>query len=252
METPRYDLSDRLYGTLTISAAIFLIGLLMIGWSALEKNSATDQISVTGDSTLSVKPDVAYLNLGVRTTDLSSGDVITRNMIIMEAVSAAIKNLGIPEEDIQTQNFTVYPKYEWKNDQYVETGYEGLQNIKITLHDFTLIASLITEAGKAGANQINSVNFDSKEYEDQLALARQEAIIEAQTKAQAIAKLNGASLDKLLSYSEFTINDNPLYFGKGGDLSADMSYPEASNYYAGISAGQDELTLTVNLSYHLK
>jgi len=252
MDTPKFDLNNRLYTLIAVATGVFLVGFLMIGWSMLEKDSANNQISVMGDSTVSIQPDVAYVDLGVRTTDVSAGDVISKNMKTMEAVVDAITKAGISTENIQTQNFTVYPKYEWKDDKYVETGYEGLQSVKVTLTDFTLIAAVITQAGEAGANQINNVSFDLKEYDDKLAQARQEAITEARAKAQAIAKLSGARLDKLLSYSEFTNNDNPFYYGKGGGASSDMSYPEASNYYASVSAGQEELTLTVNLSYHIR
>ena len=251
METHTYDLSNRLYALLAVGLGGLLLFFIVIGLSALEKNDANNQVSVTGDYTLSIVPDVAYVDLGVRTVDLHPEDAVSKNMKDMEKVLTAIRSLGVEDKDIQTQNLTVYPKYEWQNDQYVETGYEAMQNIKVTLTDFTLVASVIADAGKAGANQINNVNFTLKEYDTELAVARQEAILEAKAKAQTIAKLNNTSLDELISYYEST--NNYLYdYGKGGGMGSEMSYGEASNYYSSINAGQEEVILTVSLSYRLK
>src|SRR5689334_3633125 len=72
-------------------------------------------ITVSGTGKVTVKPDVADVNLGVttqaNTAKAARDDAATK----MNAIIAALKTLGIADEDIQTSNISINPVYDYNS-----------------------------------------------------------------------------------------------------------------------------------------
>ena len=73
-----------------------------------------NQITVTGTAKISATPDVALLNLGIvsegATVNLAQKGVTDKMNAIIKSLKDDFK---IDAKDIQTENFSVYPKYDW-------------------------------------------------------------------------------------------------------------------------------------------
>ena len=73
-------------------------------------------ISVTGEYTLYVKPDVARVSFGVETDGKTAKEAQSTNSKLMNQVISKLASCGISKEDIQTSNFSLYPIYEMPED----------------------------------------------------------------------------------------------------------------------------------------
>lgn len=70
-------------------------------------NAEQHQIVVLGQSEISAVPDIARANLGIEVNAPTVGDATRQANERMNAIMAALKQMGIPEKDIHTSNFSV-------------------------------------------------------------------------------------------------------------------------------------------------
>lgn len=250
MATTTFELSNRLYALLVILLLSIVGGIAAGIWSAIGMASEYNSINVEGNATIEMAPDLATLRLGVNSEAKDSSAAMNKNTEIMNAVIAAIKETGLSEESIQTTGVQLNPSYDWQDGEYIETGYEATQTVKLKIRDFELIGEIISSASNAGANQMHGLAFELEDYEAELESAREEAIAEARAKAQSIAKSSGAKLGKLTSYYEYTNDGDRI--GYAYEESAVMNMKAADMAIAEIAPGQEEVTLTVSLNYQVR
>jgi uncharacterized protein YggE len=71
-------------------------------------------VSTSGSATTKVEPDKVSVTVGVQTNGTTAGEAASKNANLTEDVLAAITALGIPEDQISTSNYNVYPTYSMK------------------------------------------------------------------------------------------------------------------------------------------
>lgn len=205
-------------------------------------------IWVTGEGKVSVTPDIVNINLGVQSQEASVADAMKKTSDAMAKVMDILKANNIADNDIQTQQFSVYPQYSYDQTTGKQniTGYQVINTINVKLRDISKVGSLIDAVVAAGGNLtvINNVNFTvedpTKYYDD----ARQKAIDDANKKAQEIASLYGVTLGKPTYVLETSSTPYPVYYG-GGAGPAIMSGQQG----ASVSAGSTDIVLDIQASY---
>ena len=68
-------------------------------------------ISVSGNGSVTVVPDIAVLSLGIEVTRETVAEARSEAAEAMEAVRAALGRDGVEERDIATQYFNIFPQY---------------------------------------------------------------------------------------------------------------------------------------------
>lgn len=212
------------------------------------------EIYVEGTSKTTVVPDIARLTLGVTTEAKTSEEAVTENTKKMNAVMEVLKNAGIEEKDIKTIGYSLNPNYAYpENKAPVQSGFRLDQTLEVTIRDFNKIGDLIAATTKAGANTMGGVNFIVEDRDAAKSKARAEAIAKAKEKAELIAEQADLDLGKVINYSEYDSSPYPYDYGKGGyaesDVTMDMAVPPVA---PNIQPGEQEITLTVNLTYRVK
>ncbi len=172
-----------------------------------EEKSTERSISVQGQGTVSAKPDLVTLSLGVQTTGETAIEAISLNSEQMNGVIAAIQEYGIADEDIQTSGINLYPVYEDRSlvqsgEQRQVVGYRASNSVTVTVHDIALAGSLLDAAITAGANQVSGVNFGLSDTDAIVTDALIAAVKNAQAKAQTIADTLGVQLGAALVVNE--------------------------------------------------
>ena len=106
----------------------------------------------------------------------------------------------------------------------------------------------VVAAVKAGANSVNSIQFDVFDKSKALKQARDLAMKDAQTQAQELAATAGITLGPVQTISFYNSVPTPTTqtFGKGGGAVAEAAAPVP------IQTGQMTLTVTVNAAYEIK
>lgn len=156
-------------------------------YGRLENSTYDNRLKVFGKGIVSVKPDMAEVTIGVITENKQLEIAQKENAKITKKVLDSIKNMGVSEKDIQTQNYTINVKYDYIEGKQVFRGYEVANYFKVFIRDIDDVGKVIDAAVKNGANAVNNISFIvsdiSKYYEEALKLA----IEDSQSKAITIA-----------------------------------------------------------------
>jgi uncharacterized protein len=228
---------------------ILVLALVLSACGAAAPQPRT--LNVSGNGTVYLAPDIAYIYVGVHTDDpdLSSG--VSKNNTQTQALVDALKNAGIDGKDIQTSNFSVYtngtPGFDPNTGQPTNTGrYYSIDNtVYVTMRDLSKLGTILSTAVGAGANSINSISFDVADKTAAMVDARQKAMANASSLAAELAKTAGLKLGEIqnVTYSE---NSYTPMFGMGG---GGASAPNAS---VPIQPGQTQVSVTVSVTYNVK
>jgi uncharacterized protein YggE len=187
-------------------------------------SAATRKIVVTGTGSVNVKPDIAYIDIGVSTQNADAKVAQTENDTNMNKVIDAVKKLGIADKDIQTTNFSIYPQYDYSKEiEGVQkiVGYQVTNQVKVTIRDITKTGDVLNEAIKAGANQGGGIQFSIEDSSVAYAQAMDLAIKGAKSKAEAIAKSLGVSVGTPVEVLEQGGSYKPVTYL--GNVSAELS-----------------------------
>jgi uncharacterized protein len=231
-----------------IFISVLLLGLLSAcSLGAAPKSSENlRSMSVSGTGRVTIVPDLATINIGVRTEAGAVTEALEGNAAQANAIASILKEMGVAEEDIQTSNFNVYPseRYDPMTGQ-VEGRFFVVENtVNVKVRDLSQLGAVLSAVVEAGANSIYGINFSVEDRQAAIAEARQLAIEDAQAKAQSIAEEAGVSLGDIINIS-ISNGDAPLsyYDGKGG------AYAEAD---VPIAAGTLTITMQAHLTYEIK
>jgi hypothetical protein len=207
-------------------------------------------LNVSGNGTVYLTPDIAYITIGVHTEDPNLATGVSNNNTQAQGLVDALKNAGIAAKDIQTSNFSVYYNSSQSIDkatgQPITGGYYAVDNtVNVTVRDLSHLGNVLNTAVGAGANNINSINFDVADKTAAMEQARQKAMANANSLASELAKTAGVNLGEIqaISYSD---NSPQPYYGMGGGGAA------APNASVPIQPGQTQISVTVSVTYALK
>ena len=234
-------------------ASLFVLALLVsaCGPTTVQQAAPAPErtLSVTGTGTANLTPDIAYVNIGVHTESETADEAVAENNAQTQEVIQALTDSGIDAKDIRTSSFSIYPmdKYDPATGQPTgEKTYVVDNTVYVTVRDLEQLGDLLDTAIQAGANTVNSVQFDVADKDKALAPARDAAVKDANAKAQELATSAGVQLGELISVSYQDTPVYPVYDGRGGGGAA------AEAAAVPIQPGQLTFTVTVNETYAIE
>jgi uncharacterized protein YggE len=218
-----------------------IAALTLLSAPALAEN-APPSISVTGEATVSVPPDLAQVDGGVTSEARTAREASEANNAAMGKVLLALKAAGIGERDVQTSRLSLQPQYPPnRTGLSAIIGYRASNRVTIKVRDVSKVAGTIDTLVGAGANEIGGINFMVRETSKLLDEAREKAVADARRKAEIYAKAAGVTLGAPLSISEEGNAPPQPYRAR---MSASMAAP--------VAQGEETLTVTVSVSWAIK
>lgn len=205
-------------------------------------------LEVSGVGEVEVAPDQATLNFAVETSASTSQEAARLNAETMEQVITALVAAGVPREEIETRNFSVYPEYEHDpegNDPRVR-GYRVTNQVAFETTRLESIGSLIDTALAAGANRVDGISFGLSDPQEAQAEALREAVQQARASAETLAQALGVPLGELL-YA--TSSENPVRPMPMAVMARDLSVGEAQAFDTPIQPGQQTVQARVALVF---
>ncbi len=244
------------------SPKVFIIILAMILFSGIVGlsivrdrlvNQQFKTVTVNGQGKVLYVPDLAIVTLGVQIDKVAKPEEALGQLNgKVTGIVKVLKDLGIPESDIQTQNYSLLPQYDINKDGVsAVSGYNANQQLVVKIVDYDKdpgkLGSVIASASKAGANQINSLNFDSSKINDLKQQARVLAISDAKNKSNALASSAGVELKEITGWYENLISPVPYYgaYNQGGMGGGQMSIP-------GVPISNREVVIEIGVTYNIK
>lgn len=181
-----------------------------------------DTITIAGNGKIASKPDLAVVNLGLYSEGKEVPVIQDENSRKVNAIIVALKQLGIAEDDMQTSNYNISPKYDYTDGTQTVAGYTVSQNLSVKVRDLTKVGTVLSQAGNVGANQVNGVNFSIDDPSELKIQARAKAIEDARKKADELAKAMGVSITRVVTFSENSSNmpTPPVYTFRAEDVAA--------------------------------
>lgn len=228
-----------------LTLAVF--GIALIATPALAQVNPPPTISVSGEGTVSVPPDLAVVDGGVTTDAKTAREAAEANNAAMAKVLAALKSAGIAEKDMQTSRLSLFPQYAQQTrpnpGPNVISGYRASNRVTIRVRDVTKVAGTIDALVSSGANEVGGINFMVTKASQLLDDARSDAIADARRKAEIYAKAAGVKIGAPISISE-----------DSGSAPAPMMLRKmaADSASAPVAQGEEVLRVNVSVSWEIK
>jgi uncharacterized protein len=225
-----------------LAAAVAAITLLAAPAQAQVIPPAT--VSVTGEATVSVPPDLAQVDGGVSSDAKTAREAFEANNAAMGKVLLTLKGAGFEEKDIQTSRLLLQPQSAPSRSGGPSTivGYRASNRVTVRVRDVAKLASVIDMLVGAGANDIGGIGFSVSNASKLLDEARERALADARRKAEIYPKATGVTLGAPVSISEES-SPGPMPYRR---MAAGMPVS------APVAQGEETLQVTVSVSWAIK
>lgn len=181
-------------------AGIYLIPWSNVNWGSIEMIPGST-VTVTGQAKSSQSNEVASFTAGVSAINQDKQAAMAEVNQKTEEIISEVKQFGIPEEDIQTQNLSVYQPQEDYNGGEAK-DWQVNNTISIKLKEVDRTSALTEILTQTGATNIHGPNFrieDTSQKENDLLSS---AIDNAREKAELIAQASNKKLGKVITVNE--------------------------------------------------
>jgi uncharacterized protein len=242
------------WGVMTLLVAVIIVLLVvfavpaMLAWQTSFTPART--ITITAQGMTTATPDEADIDFSVVTQGTSPQTLSDNNNTKMAAVMQFLSAQNIASSDIETTGYDMEPNYVYdaasqRNDI---TGYTLTQTVEVKILDLTNVATVLGGLAPLGVNQIGSVNYTFQNPDEFIAIARGQALTNAETEASQMAAQAGASLGEVVTVTEssniIVPGPEPVYaMAAGGAASA----PVTPSLAPGTQSVTDEVTVTYQL-----
>lgn len=201
-------------------AVLVIILVWVVPWNRVNWGKITWQpsqvITVTGEAKSQEKNQIASYTAGVEAVNDNKEAAVLDVNTKIEALIKALKEFGIRDADIKTQNMSIYQDEQSYYDKGVQKSRKGQwrvnNSVEIVLREIEKANALTDLVTKSGANNVWGPNFsidDTNVIEKGL---YDMAIKDAKEKAESIAKASGRTLGKIISVNDGATNNiYPMY-----------------------------------------
>ncbi|UQA61638.1 SIMPL domain-containing protein [Polyangium aurulentum] len=217
-----------------VPAALGLVGCAAepSGSSAMAPHEVVRSITVVGRGEATGKPDIARTSLGVEASAATVEEALNQTNAQMTRIMDAVKKVGVAEKDIKTANFSIQVERPFQPPQPMPmpepmpgpakatkggaaasppppappslppATYRVSNQVEITIREVDKASRVLQAAVNAGANSVWNVSFAIDDTKALEAEARDKAVADARTRAEALARLSGMKLGPVISVSE--------------------------------------------------
>jgi uncharacterized protein YggE len=242
------------FGWLATALAAGLLTALLAGpgiaAAQTPSNDADDTlrtISVNGVGRVMAEPDVADINLGVTAEGKEAADAAAKAATAMDSVVTALLEMGIAENDIQTVNLSLNPRYDWNKEPAQIVGWEASNMVSVTIRDIDAVGATVDAATDAGATNVNGISFRVEDPTEAQMAARSSAVADARAKADQLAADAGVEIIGIVSISESGGQQpQPLYMAR-----AEMAVMSDAAAETPVMPGEVELSVNVFVQYEI-
>lgn len=206
---------------------------------------------VSGHGEMSGTPDEATVSAGVVTEAKTAADAFASNARAMTQVFAALKQAGVPDKNIRTENFTVSPQYPPYNanssgGERTIVGYQVSNEVTVNVEHIDNLGPTIDALAAAGANQMNGIAFSIHDSKALLNDARAKAVDDASEQAEVLARSAHVALGPIVSIESGLSTPRPIYPLRAMAEEAVASTPTP------IAAGEQTVSADVTITWAIK
>lgn len=204
-------------------------------------------IVTTGDGTAKAKPDVAIITVGAVAQAPTAAEAQSAVAQRVDAILKRAKDLGITDKDTRNAEYNIQPQYTSGRDQAPRiTGYQATQQISLTYRKVDDAGKALDALVQGDAGNTISIRLTLDDPKKAQADARQQAIEDARSKAEAMAKTAGVTLGKVIA-----ITDLSASVPSSGDRSA-FAQPAPAFAPSQIPTGDLDVVVRVQVQFEIR
>ena len=208
------------------------------------------QISMEGEASMMIAPDMATVSIGVETEGGNIADIKHDNDIRVAAIYDAVKGLGIATKDMQTSELSIQPVYDFSGRRRKFLRYEMRNLVTITVRKLDIIEKVINASVREGSNVLEGVQFVVSNRDRLIDSLQVEAAKNARTRASDLATAVGVKLGKAITISASRMHEPGLMYGR--KAFAAMSDAVGNEASTPVSGGEMRLRSTVSITFELE
>jgi uncharacterized protein YggE len=233
--------------------SVALLALFAVACSAAEAAPAPQTqalprtITVIGEGTVRLRPDVAKMNVGVEARANTVSEAKAQVDEQMVAIMSALAEVDVDQADVQTSHYGIYYERESRpapvegQSTEMKDGYLVSNLVLVTIRDVDTAGDVLDAVVQAGANQVNGVTFTVSDESAWQSQAREEAMADARSRAEELAALSGVELGEIQSVSEVV-----------GGLAVPMMAIERGMGGGGMTPGELELGTQIQVVFGIQ
>ena len=232
-----------------------VVSLLTLTPVLFAQGAESHLISVPGVADKSVEPNLITLNVEVWSKATTAEQAQKAQAKQAQGVQKIFADFKIKKEDIQTDNFSLNPEnvYDQKSQANKMVGFRVTQSFMVTFRKVSeaghLLDALASEkSSEDGGVNLNSIAWDSDQREALEVSVLGEAVKDARSKADEIAKASGTHVIGVshISYAGRSRPPMPVHMGMmAKNMTGDATATE-------LSTGQVKIHVEVSADYLVK
>ena len=235
-----FRVGARLFGVALLVAIVFVPPNELLA----QQTSSPPGVVVIGEGVVSVTPDYAQIESGVTTRAKTAKDAVDANSKLMAAVTLALRESMIGDNDIQTSRFAVQPIYasaEPRTEPKL-VGYNVSNRVRVTLRRVDKVGEVLDRLVNAGVTDVGGIEFLTSDSSKALDRAREAAIADARRKADVFAQASGLRLGPIMWIREEGGSAAPIPMRAQGATAAGP---------VPIATGEDTLRVRVMIGFDI-
>lgn len=208
-------------------------------------------IRVSGEEKIQATPDIAEITYSVYTQENDAKTCQTKNATEVDAVISLLKEKGIDEKNIRTNNVGLDPIYDW-NDGRKITGYEMTTEIVVSSVPIDEAETIISDSVNAGINSIDSVQYQCSNFDELYAEALKNAITSARKKADLMAEAGGKKVVAMTQVQELSSSDQAVAYTSNNMKQMAVMEADSADTGTSLMPGQVEIDAEVSVTFSIE
>lgn len=199
---------DEVMKNILMAAILVILTIIVLPWINWGKISylPAETVAVTGEAKSQQKNQIATFSAGVEVINNDKQTAVNEVNNKINALVKSIKEFGIAEADLKTQNMSIYQQEETYYEGGVQKTRKGQwrvnNSVEITLREIDKANDLADLLGKSGATNTWGPNFAMDDTNAAEKALYEMAMKDAREKAESIAKASGRALGKVISVTD--------------------------------------------------
>ena len=188
-----------LLGVLAVVSAVLVgVGVGSSDDARAQVDPSVRTLTVIGSAFVNTAPDTATWSFGIDSRAKTAAAALKKNTRTINRIVAAVRKLGVPRSDIQTQNVSVFAIRPGTPRQQ----FRASNQVSVVVRDLAKGGQIVAAVTEAGANNVFGPQFSVSDPDDVRKQATDQAFDEATQKAADLAAKAGVTLGQVHSIEE--------------------------------------------------
>lgn len=251
MKNRKYICTAVMMACVLTSASLTACSSASVPSTITVQSAENSGICVSGEEKIQATPDIAEITYSVYTQEKDAKTCQTKNATEVDAVISLLKEKGIDEKNIRTNNVGLDPIYDW-NDGRKITGYEMTTEIVVSSVPIDEAGTIISDSVNAGINSIDSVQYQCSNFDELYAEALKNAITSARKKADLMAEAGGKKVVAMTQVQELSSSDQAVAYTSNNMKQMAVMEADSADTGTSLMPGQVEVDAEVSVTFSIE